>query len=108
MRKYSLANGSMRGVVDLRDYRDIITAAVQEFAPGSTVVVCQDYYTVLEPLTQSQAVKIGRRICESNLSQYCIKLSKLFNSKEVTNEEPKQSKRPGGHHRDNQKISTGI
>ena len=98
MRKYSLANGSMRGVVDLRDYSDVITAAVQEFAPGSTVVVCQDYYTVLEPLTQSQAVKIGRRICESNLSQYCIKLSKLFNSKEVTNEKAKQSQRPGGHH----------
>ena len=97
MRKYSLANGSMRGVVDLRDYSDVIIAAVQEFAPGSTVVVCQDYYTVLEPLTQSQAVKIGRRICESNLSQYCIKLSKLFNSKEVTNETT-QSQRPGGHY----------
>ena len=98
VRKYSLANGSMRGSVDLRDYSDVITAAVQEYAPGATVVVCKDYYTVLEPLTQSQAVKIGRRICESDLSQYCIKLSKLFSSKEVTNEEPKQSKRPGGYH----------
>ena len=98
MRKYSLANGSMRGVVDLRDYSDVIKAAVQEFAPGATVVVYQDYYTVLEPLTQSQAVKIGRRICESNLSQYCIKLSKLFNSKEVTNEKTNQSQRPSGHH----------
>ena len=95
---HTTTNGSMRGMVDLRDYSDIITAAVQEFAPGSTVVVCQDYYTVLEPLTQSQAVKIGRRICESNLSQYCIKLSKLFNSKEVTNEKAKQSQRPGGHY----------
>ena len=98
MRTYSLANGSMRGSVDLREYSDIITTAVQEFAPGSTVVVHKNHYTVLEPLTQGQAVKIGRRICESNLSQYCIKLSKLFNSKEVTNEEPKQSKRPGGYH----------
>ena len=97
-RKYSLANGSMRGVVDLRDYSDVITAAVQEFAPGSSVVVCRDYYTVLEPLTQSQAVKIGRRICESDLSKYCIKLSKLFNSKEVTNEKTNQSQRPGGHY----------
>lgn len=94
MRKYSLANGSMRGSVDLRDYSDVITAAVQEFAPGSTVVVCKDCYTVLEPLTQSQAVKIGRRICESDLSQYCIKLSKLFNSKEVTNEESEQPEFP--------------
>ena len=97
-RKYSLANGSMRSKVDLRDYCVVITAAVQEFAPGSTVVVCRDYYTVLEPLTQSQAVKIGRKICESDLSQYCIKLSKLFNSKEVTDEKTNQSQRPGGHH----------
>ena len=98
MRKYSLANGSMRGSVDLREYSDIITTAVQEFAPGSTVVVRKNHYTVLEPLTQSQVVKIGRRICESNLSQYCIKLSKLFNSKEVTNEKSNKSQCPGGHH----------
>ena len=98
MRKYSLANGSMRGSVDLREYSDIITTAVQEFAPGSTVVVHKNHYTVLEPLTQSQVVKIGRRICESNLSQYCIKLSKLFNSKEVTNEKSNKSQCPGGHH----------
>ena len=98
MRKYSLADISKRGQVDLRNYQGIIVAAVQEFAPGSTVVVCKDYYTVLEPLTQSQAVKIGRKICESDLSQYCIKLSKLFNSKEVTHEKAKQSQRPGGHH----------
>ena len=100
IRKYTLANSSCRGVVDLRDYEDIIVSAVLEFAPGSTVTVCKDYYTVNEALTQSQAVRIGRRICESNLSQHCIKLSKLFNStlvKEKTDDGNKQ-KQAGGHY----------
>ena len=101
MRKYTLANSSCRGVVDLRDYEDIIVSAVLEFAPGTTVTVTKDYYTVSEPLTQSQAVRIGRRICESNLSQHCIKLSKLFNStlvKEKTDDKRNKQKQIGGHH----------
>ena len=101
MRKYSLANIEKRGVIDLRDYEDVIVAAVEEFAPGITVTVCKDCYIVNEQLSQSQAVKIGRRICESNLSQHCIKLSKLFNSKVVkenVNDNREKQKRPGGHH----------
>lgn len=101
MRKYTLANGQKRNQVDLRDYEDIIVAAVNEFAPDNTVVVTKNYYTVKEPLTQSQAVKIGRKICESELSRHCIKLSKLFNStlvKEETNDNAKEQKRSGGHH----------
>ncbi len=100
MRKYTLADGKKRASVDLRDYEDIIVAAVHEFAEGNTVVVTQHYYTVKEPLTQSQAVKIGRKICESSLSQHCIKLSKLFNStlvKEKDNDGTKQ-KQTGEHH----------
>ena len=102
MRKYTLANSACRGIVDLRDYEDIIVSAVSEFAPGSTVNVCQDYYTVNEALTQSQTVRIGRRICESNLGQYCIKLtlSRLFYStlaKETTDDGTKQ-KQTGGHY----------
>lgn len=101
MRKYTLANSACRGVVDLRDYEEIIVSAVLEFAPGTTVTVTKDYYTVNEPLTQSQAVRIGRRICESSLSQHCIKLSKLFNStlvKEKTNDNRNKQKQAGGHH----------
>lgn len=101
MRKYTLADGKKRGSVDLRDYEDIIVAAVQEFAPGNTVVVTPHYYTVKEPLTQGQAVKIGRRICESDLSQHCIKLSKLFNStpiKEVEDDNRNKQKQIGGHY----------
>lgn len=101
MRRYSLADGSKRSTVDLRDYEDVIVKAVQEFAPGTTVVVSKNYYTVQEPLSHSQAVKIGRKICESDLSQHCIKLSKLFNStviKEATNDNRHKQKQTGGHH----------
>ena len=101
MRKYTLANGQKRALVDLRDYEDVIISAVLEFAPNAIVTVCKDYYTVDRQLTQSQAVRIGRRICESDLSQHCVKLSKLFNStlvKEGTDENRKKQKQIGGHH----------
>ena len=101
MRKYMLADGSKRSVVDLRDYKDIIKAAVEEFAPGFTVVVYKDYYVVNEQLSQSQAIRVGRRICESDLSQNCIKLPKLFNSKivkEKTDDNRSKQKQIGGHH----------
>ena len=100
MRKYTLADGSKRSTVDLRDYEDVIKSAVEEFAPGNTVVVASDHYIVKDQLTQSQAVKIGRRICESSINQHCIKLSKLFNSKPVkenVNDNRKEQKRSGGH-----------
>lgn len=103
MRKYMLANIEQRGKVDLRNYKGIIVAAVQEFAPGSTVAVAKNHYTVKEPLTHSQAVRIGRRICESELGRYCIsiQLSKLFNStiiQEVSNDSRNKQKQTGGHH----------
>ena len=100
MRKYVLANGLKRGVVDLRDSKDVIISAVTEFAPGSTVTVHSDHYTLKEPLTQSQSVRIGRRICESELGKHCIQLtlSKLFIGKEVVNEKRSKSKQNAGHH----------
>lgn len=100
MRKYSLANIEKRGVIDLRDYADVIVSAVTEFAPGSTVAVHSNHYTVKEPLTQSQSVRIGRRICESELGKHCIQLtlSKLFIGKEVVHEDGRKSKQIGGHH----------
>lgn len=101
MRKYTLADGSKRNSVDLRYYESIIIKAVEDFSPGNTVVVNKDHYTVLVPLSHSQAVKIGRKICESDLSQHCIKLSKLFNStlvKEKTDDNRDKQKQTGGHH----------
>ena len=99
MRKYTLANAQYRGVVDLRVYAEVITNAVLEFAPNATVVVNRDHYTVSESLTQSQAVRIGRRICESDLSRHCVKMSKLFNSvvvKERANDD--RNEQTSGHY----------
>ena len=102
MRKYTLADISKRGQVDLRNYKDIIVAAVQEFAPGSTVTVAKDHYTVKEQLSHSQVERVGRRICESKLGNYCIsiKQSKLFNStiiQEAKDENRNKQKQTGGH-----------
>ena len=103
MRKYVLADISKRRQVDLRDYTEIITKAVEEVAPGSTVYVGKNYYSIKEPLSHSQAVRIGRKICESELGHYCIsvKLSKLFNStiiKEESDGNNNKQKQTGEHH----------
>ena len=103
MRKYTLANTACRGSVDLRNYKDVIVRAVEEFSPENTVIVTKNYYTVQNPLSHSQAVRIGRKICESELGCYCIsiKLSKLFNStiiQEVTDDNRNKQKQTGGHY----------
>lgn len=108
MRKYSLADGKKRNQVDLRDYDDVIKAAVQEFTPGVMVVVNKDHYLVTDHLTQSQAVKIGRRICETDLSKHCIKLSKLFNSKEVSDDNRNKQKQNDRHYRANTNLPAHI
>lgn len=97
MRKYVLADISKRGQDDLRDYRDIITKAVEEVAPGSTVYVSKNSYSIKEQLSHGQSVRIGRKICESGLGRYCIsiKQSKLFNStiiQEVNNDNRNKQK----------------
>ena len=103
MRKYVLADITKRSQVDLRDYKDIITKAVEEVAPGSTVYVGKNYYSINEQLSHGQSVRIGRKICESELGHYCIsvKLSKLFNStiiKEESDGNINKQKQTGGHH----------
>lgn len=88
MRKYTLADSTKRGVVDLRDFTEIITAAVHEFAPEATVIVHEDHYYIDQTLSHGQSVRIGRKICESSLSKHCIQLtlSKLFIGKEVVHD----------------------
>ena len=104
MRKYRLASGKARRTVDLRDYTATIEEAVREAIPTATVEVYETYYTVSPTPTKSQAIKIGRRICQSALAQYCVPIPKLFVSVEITDktkEEAKngtdQSKFNGGH-----------
>ena len=101
MRRYSLASTKARDDVDLCDYSDIITNAVKEIMPKAYVDIFQDYYIVDPSPTQGQAVKIGRLICQSDLSKHCIHIPKLFTSKEVkeVTDDGENGKHPdGGHH----------
>ena len=105
MRKYTLASGDARTKVDLRDYADTIEKAVHEYMTTATVKVCESCYYVTPAPSKGEAIKIGRRICQSALAQHCVMIPKLFTSVEITDktkEEPldgtNQSKLHGGHH----------
>ena len=104
MRKYYLASNMARQAVDLRDYTSVIIEAVHTFLPKAVVTVCQDYYCVSPTPRQGDAVKIGRKICESELKDSCIYIPKLFCSREVTRQEvihhgkQKNRKPMGGHY----------
>ena len=82
MRKYRLASADSRNHVDLRKYQDIITEAVHEIMPKATVTVEKDFYAVSPPPSKGEAISIGRKICKSHLSCYCVILNKLFCSED--------------------------
>ena len=104
MRKYMLASASEREDVDLRDYEDIIMDAVHEFMPGATVKIETSCYYVDPTPNRGTAVKIGRKICQSNLKKSCITIYKLFSSVEIEGgrqngtKEPRESQYTGGHY----------
>ena len=60
-----------------------LTEAVQAVMPDATVTVERDCYYVTPTPKPGDARKIGRQICKSGLSQYCIQISKLFCSVEI-------------------------
>ena len=104
MRRYMLASTKAREGVDLQDHSDIITEAVRSIMPNARVEVLKDSYLVDPTPNQSEAVRIGRLICQSKLKKHCVMIPKLFTSEEVeeatddgengkTNEHPN-----GGHH----------
>jgi len=104
MRKYTLASSTARKNVDLREYRDIIEEAVHSILPSATVTVNSDCYMVSPTPSKSQAIKIGRKICQSAMAQYCVQIPKLFIStelsditKEENNDKQNQQKCIGGH-----------
>jgi hypothetical protein len=95
MRRYYLASQDAKQDVDLRDYEDVIVAAVMEVmkdVEGVSVVVHEQYYEVSPTPERKYAVVIGRKICKSGLSQHCVKIPKLFSSREVL---PKEEKKNG-------------
>ena len=83
MRKYTLAASGSKDKVDLRGYEELITEAVLAVMPDATVTVERDCYYVTPTPKPGDARKIGRLICKSGLSQYCIQISKLFCSVEI-------------------------
>lgn len=83
MRKYTLASSDERKAVDLRDYTAVITDAVHAYMPSATVRVERYCYYVSPAPSQSEAIKIGRQICQSELKRSCVLIPKLFSSIEV-------------------------
>lgn len=98
MKKYTLVSRDARDKVDLRDYEDIIIQAVSQSIPKARVVVKKDCYFVDPSPTQSEAVRIGREICQSGLKKHCISVSKLFCSTQVEVNNGHDQKPLGGHH----------
>lgn len=100
MRKYTLASPSARQDVDLRNYENIIVEAVQKVIPKAKVTVVADGYFVSPSPEPSQARKIGRTICQSELKHHCVQIPKLFSSievKEAAADGTDKQKRTGGH-----------
>ena len=82
MKKYRLACSNKRNSVDLRNYEDVIVSAVTDVLPNATVIVEQDYYMIVPPPNKGDAIRIGKKICKSNLNRYCISINKLFCSED--------------------------
>ena len=104
MRRYALASPEHKQNVDLRDYEDVIVAAVMaamKDAEDVSVVVQERYYEVSPSPGRGAAIAIGRAICKSGLGRCCVQIPKLFSSVEVSTEEEKNDRktkdRMGGH-----------
>lgn len=97
MRRYALASPGHKQNVDLRDYEDVIVAAVMaamKDVEDVSVVVHERYYEVSPSPSRGAAIAIGRAICKSGLGKCCVQVPKLFSSVEVcTNEEEKNDRK---------------
>lgn len=105
MRRYALASPGHKQNVNLRDYEDVIVAAVMaamKDIEGVSVVVHERYYEVSPSPSRGAAIAIGRAICKSGLGKCCVQIPKLFSSVEVytdeeENNDEKKTNRLGGH-----------
>ena len=96
MRRYALASPGHKQNVDLRDYEDVIVAAVtaaMQNVENVTVVVCERYYEVSPSPSRGAAIAIGRAICKSGLGKCCVQVPKLFSSVEVCMDEEEKNGR---------------
>lgn len=105
MRRYALASLEHKQNVDLRNYEEVIVAAVMaamKDIEDVSVVVYERYYEVSPSPSRGAAIAIGRAICKSGLGRCCVQIPKLFSSIEVSTEEVekndgKKTNRMGGH-----------
>ena len=67
-RKFRLLAENERDNVDLREYKDIIENTIQEIAPNTRITVRRDYY-MLDCVTQSQIVQIGRLLAKTEINK---------------------------------------
>jgi len=87
-RKYKFADPSHRNV-DLRKYRKIIVATVNEVVPNKHPRVYMDYFST-DPLTHSESVRLGRALSQlKELKKYgtTITTFRLFDGKLYENEQ---------------------
>lgn len=78
MRIYELANTELRGEVNLLDYKNIIKQVINEEAPTVKVTIEPDRYILDTDISKGQAIRIGKKIAQSQLGQYCLLRSILF------------------------------
>ncbi len=105
MRRYALASLEHKQNVDLRNYEEVIVAAVMaamKDIEDVSVVVYERYYEVSPSPSRGAAIAIGRAICKSGLGKCCVQIPKLFSSIELCdNKEEKNDRktkdRLGGH-----------
>lgn len=106
MRRYALASLEYKQNVDLRDYEDVIIAAVlaaMKDVEDVSVVVHERYYEVSPSPGRGEAIAIGRAICKSGLGKCCVQIPKLFSSVELLSDgkeeknDRKETDRLGGH-----------
>lgn len=102
MRRYALASLEHKQCVDLREYEDVIMAAVtvaMKDVEDVSVVVYEHHYEVSPSPSRGAAIAIGRMICKSGLGKCCVQIPKLFSSVEIEEEknDREEQKCNGGH-----------
>ena len=102
MKRYRLASVDDRNNVDLRSYAtEIVNAVMEVLDEDVDINIYKDYYTINPPPNRGDAIRIGRKICKSGLSSYCISIRKLFCSDDFEIEEEDDDRREqkcmGGH-----------
>lgn len=95
-RKFEFASEEARGLVDLRDYEDLILAIAEEIIPDAEVVVKRDCF-IVDKLTSGQSRALGRALSKTELVEHRQTVCRLFtgstaeeSEKELQNENRKR------------------